>query len=185
MVFRQTKSKITKMKKQTLFIIFIFFLFIQVYSQNNQNHKYLYRICDDNFNCGYLNEKGDTVILIGKYSICYTDTICSFGIVFKENYGYIGINQKDSILFKIFVFDNGPDPIIEDLFRIIDDNGNIGFANSSGEIVIFPQYKCAYPFFNKKAKVSFKCTQQYDGEYSSWESKNWFFIDKKGQIINE
>jgi hypothetical protein len=45
--------------------------------------------------------------------------------------------------------------------------------------MIAPQYNCAFPFENGMAKVSVNCSTQQDGEYHTWVSNQWFYIDKK------
>ncbi len=134
---------------------------------------------------GYINNKGDTIIPLGKYYTCYTDTIRKLGIVMTHDQKLIGIDQNDQKLFEIFWYDSGPDYISEGLFRIIK-NDKIGYANKEGEIIINPQYSCAYPFKNGKAKVSFNCIthQGIEGEGNRWESEDWFFIDLKGNKID-
>jgi len=58
---------------------------------------------------GYLNSKGDTIIPIGKYYYCYTDTIRTFGMVIENKTGKIlGIDQNGTELFQGFKYDNGP-----------------------------------------------------------------------------
>lgn len=148
---------------------------------------YLIKIFNDEYDevgveCGYVNRSGDTIIPIGKYIYCYTDTFRNYAIVLKKNVGCIAIDRNEKELYKIFWYENGPDFIIEGLFRIII-NGKIGYANEAGEIVIEPQYDCAFPFENGKAKVSNNCRTIDHGEHKMWESENWFFIDKTGKII--
>ena len=87
---------------------------------------------------GYMNLQGDTVIAAGKYVMCFTDTIKTFGIVTDKELGIIGINQAGEILFNVFNYDNGPDYISEGLFRIVED-GKIGYANQTGNIMIKPE----------------------------------------------
>ena len=48
-------------------------------------------------------------------------------------------------LFYVFKYDNGPDYIQEGLFRIMNEDGLVGFADSLGNVVIKPQFKFAYP----------------------------------------
>ncbi|NQU88777.1 MAG: WG repeat-containing protein [Mariniphaga sp.] len=112
-----------------------------------------------------------------------TDTITNFGVVFKSGTGFIGIDKKDNFLFKVFKYDNGPDYISDELFRIIK-NGKIGYADSHGKIIIKPRFECAYPFSNGIAKVSLNCNETKDGEHIIWESNNWFYIDKTGKRSN-
>ena len=151
--------------------------------QNNDETNGDYIVChwtseEDSF---FLNQTGDTIIPIGKYQHSFTDTIFSFGIV-STGYKIHAINTFDSILFDVFIFDNGPDYINDGLFRIIRD-GKIGYANERGEIVIQPQYQCAYPFENGKAQVAVNCTETIEFEMKKWESTEWITIDKKGNVI--
>jgi len=131
---------------------------------------------------GYINQNGDTVIQLGKYYYCYSDTIRDFGIVMTNNRRLIGIDRNERELYEIFWFDNGPDYISEGLFRIII-NQKIGYANNKGEIIIKPKYICAFPFQNGWAKVSLHCKFVVEGDYTKWESNNWFYIDKHGKCI--
>jgi hypothetical protein len=135
---------------------------------------------------GYRNSQGDTVIPLGKYYYCFTDTLRDFAIVWEKKGAaagsLIGIDRQEKKLFDVFWFDNGPDYISEGLFRI-QKNGKIGYANEKGEIIIEPQYACAFPFEQGKAKVAFTCKTIPDGEHQSWESENWLYIDTKGKEI--
>jgi hypothetical protein len=94
----------------------------------------------------------------------------------------VAIDRNEKILFEIFPFDNGPDPISDGLYRIVT-NKKIGFADQNGNIIIIPRYGCAYPFEKGRAKVSDKCKTVKDGEHSIWISDNWYYIDKKGNKL--
>jgi hypothetical protein len=86
--------------------------------------------------------------------------------------------------YKIFVYDNGPDYTSDGLYRIVGANEKIGYMDSlTSKVVIEPQFDCAFPFENGKAKVSNKCETKKDGEHSTWESKDWYFIDKSGKKL--
>jgi hypothetical protein len=115
-----------------------------------------------------------------KYPICFTDTFSTLAFVLKEGVGYVGIDRQENVLFKIFAFDNPPDPPSEGLFRITR-NDKIGFADMAGNIVIEPRYTCAFPFTNGRAKVREVCSTVAEGAYKRWVSDTWFYIDKKGQ----
>ena len=130
---------------------------------------------------GYVNQKGDTVIPIGKYQYCFLDTATTYAIVGDKS-GIYAIDQKESRLYEVYWFDNGPDDVKDGLFRI-ERNGKIGYANTKGEIVIEPQFDCANPFENGKAKVTFNCELQKVGEHTAMKSDNWFYIDKTGKKI--
>jgi hypothetical protein len=136
--------------------------------------------------CGYVNFKGDTIIPIGTFNMCFTDTFRTYAyVVDKDIYGekMVAINRNREVIFEAYLFDNGPDFLSEGLFRITR-NGKIGFANEQGEVVIEPIYECAYSFENGKAKVAKDCeTITENLDHSSWESSNWFYIDHKGNPI--
>lgn len=134
---------------------------------------------------GYKNQKGDTIIPSGKYAICFTDTFKTYAIVLKSYSGFVAIDRQENILYQVFPFDNGPDLISDGLFRIIE-NSKIGFANAlTGKVIIKPQFDCAWPFKNGVAKVSMDCAKVPDGEYSTWVSDKWYYIDKSGKKVNK
>jgi hypothetical protein len=132
--------------------------------------------------CGYINAKGDTVIAIGKYAYCYTDTFRTMAIVLKKSGEWVAIDKNEQELFEVFGYDNGPDYPSDGVFRIIR-HGLIGYANTDGQIIIEPQFKCAFPFEKGKAKVSFDCQSVPEGEHTSWKSESWIYIDKNGNKI--
>jgi len=131
---------------------------------------------------GYMNLKGDTVIPLGKYFYCFTDTFCRMAIVQKQDGKLLGIDRNEKELFQVFWCDNGPDPFSDGLFRIVD-KGKIGYANMVGQILIEPQYDCAFPFKDGKAKVTYHGIRKPDGEYTRCESEEWFYIDKSGKKV--
>jgi hypothetical protein len=121
--------------------------------------------------------------ILGDYEMAFTDTLFEFGIVWDKE--FMLINKSGKKIYSIFPFDNGPDYESEGLYRIIDNNGKIGYATYlSDKIDIQPKFTCAYPFINGKAKVSVNCNKIQEGEHVSWESNEWIYINKKGEIIN-
>lgn len=137
----------------------------------------------------YLNERGDTIVPYGKYRFCQTDTIRNIGFVYenRQNAWIVCIDNQGKELFYAFKYDNGADYVREGLFRITDDKGLIGFADTLGNIVIKPQFKFAFPFENGKAKVTFsgesKDVPGSNGEKHYWNSSDWYYIDKNGKIL--
>ena len=145
--------------------------------------KYLYRIEDTaTGEYGYVNAKGDTIIAIGKYDMCFTEKFYNFAIVIARGKGLVGIDRNENVLFSVFIVDNGPDYPSNGLFRIIQ-NGKIGYANLKGQIVIAPQFDCAYPFKNGKAQVGKGCQTKADGEHHYWTGGQWYTINKKGNAV--
>jgi hypothetical protein len=93
---------------------------------------------------------------------------------------WVIIDSQKKVLYDVFIYDNGPDYPSEGLIRIIE-NGKIGYADANTyAMVIKPQFDCAFPFDNGKAKVSNKCQTVKEGEYSSWTSEEWTYVDKHG-----
>ena len=132
---------------------------------------------------GYVNISGDTIVAPGKYLYCYTDTLIYFAVVLTKSQECIAIDNHGKKLFQVFWFDNGPDYLSDGLFRILK-NGKIGFADAKGKIVIEPQFACAFPFNEGKAKVSLECKTIQQDEHNLWQSNQWFFINKTGEKIN-
>lgn len=80
----------------------------------------------------YLNERGDTIVPYGKYRFCQTDTIRNIGFVYenRQNAQIVCIDNQGKELFNVFKYDNGADYVREGFFRITDDKGLIGFADT-------------------------------------------------------
>ncbi len=133
---------------------------------------------------GYVNAQGDTVIAMGKYKYCFTDTLKTIAIVMDQDNLFKAIDVNDNILYQVKTYDNGPDYISDGLFRIIID-GKTGYANEAGEIIIQPQYACTSPFEDGKARVALKCELIKEDEHTRMESDEWFFIDTSGNRIEE
>ena len=134
---------------------------------------------------GYKNQKGDTIIQLGKYNFCFTDTFRTYAIVADKKFSFVAIDRQQNVLYKVFPFDNGPDYPSDGLFRIIIDN-KIGYADeATGKIIIKPQFDCAFPFENGIAKVGLNCkTYADDVEHHTWTTDNWIYINKKGIKVN-
>jgi len=95
---------------------------------------------------------------------------------------WVIMDSKKTTLYQVFVYDNGPDYPSEGLIRVVK-NGKIGYADAKTyAIVIEPQFDCAYPFENSKAKVSNQCQTVKEGEYSVWKSDAWQYVDKEGKF---
>lgn len=157
-----------------------FFLF----AQNTHSQKPLTLITDTaTYAYGYTNSTGDTVIPLGKYSMCFTEKFNQYAIVSIPTIGLVAIDRNEKILYQVFNYDNGPDPTSNGLFRIIQ-NSKIGYANAkTGAIVIQPTYTCAWEFQKGKAKVATNCSIKQEDEHSLWISEEWFYINKKGKRI--
>jgi predicted alpha/beta superfamily hydrolase len=95
---------------------------------------------------------------------------------------WVIMDSKKMILYEVFIYDNGPDYASEGLIRVVK-NGKIGYADAKTyAIVIAPQFDCAFPFENGKAKVSTKCKTVKEDEHSIWISDGWQYVDKNGKF---
>jgi hypothetical protein len=132
----------------------------------------------------YHNLRGDVVIPPGKYALCLTDTFKNYAVVLKDQQ-FVVIDRQEKVAYEVFNFDNGPDYPSDGLFRIVQQ-GKIGYADAATyQVVIAPQFDCAYAFDNGTARVSHHCKTEKDGEHSTWISEKWERIDKKGQKISQ
>lgn len=146
----------------------------------------LFSAYNDAEEIGYRNQHGDTIVPFGRYRYGFADTITTYGVVTTTSSSsdspLVAIDTRGRVLYEVYFFDNGPDYVAEGLFRI-RRNGLIGYADTSGRIVIPPQFACADPFDAGRARVAFDCQpvrDDPDEEHSIVESDSWFFIDKSG-----
>lgn len=90
--------------------------------------------------------------------------------------------------YKPYQYDNGDDYLSDGLYRIVNNQGLVGYANAQHEVVIKPQFAFGFPFEQGKAKVthtgSLKEVPNSNGEYKYWHSEQWFYIDKEGKVVN-
>lgn len=139
---------------------------------------------DENGQPSFIDENKEVVIPFGKYEVSFSDLITGIGFVADSTGKILCIDINGKELFEVYNFENGPDYIEEGTFRIVKDD-KIGYANEAGEIIIEPQYTCAFPFQDGKAKVALKCTETLEFEMTKWESDEWFFINQAGEIVTE
>ena len=131
---------------------------------------------------GYYNQKNEKVL--GDYPMVFTDTLIDFAIIYDSEFIMIGKNGK--AVHTIYPFENGPDYESEGTMRIVKD-GLIGYINSrTAEVIVKPQYECAFPFEDGLAKVSLNCQKikHENDEHTEVQSQEWFYIDRTGQRVN-
>ena len=151
----------------------------RLYAVANQPNNYLSPVC-------YINERGDTIIPYGQYSYCVSDSIAPVGFVLEPKAkGITCINTEGKVMCRAYVVDNlTPDYLFEGHFRIVNEEGLMGFADSLGHVVVTPQYKFALPFQGGKAKVTYTGHKSDpNDEHWEWVSNDWFYIDYKGQKL--
>ncbi len=137
---------------------------------------------------GYVDQHQNVKIPVGKYSMCFTDTFKTYAIVLKPGEGFIGINKKEETLFRVFPYDNGPDYIKDGMFRIVEDS-KMGFADSTGTVIIKPQYDFVFSFdqgfalVNKGGKKVTVNPEDVKCQHWFWKGGKWGVIDKEGHLV--
>lgn len=169
-----------------LYLTFLFSL-ISTVSFGQEEREMMYRITDseDWEVCGYVNKNGDTLVPFGECAMCFSDSL-NYAIIIRNDDsfrepGFLAIDSRGNEVFRVFVYDNGPDYIEDGTFRIVK-NGKIGYATEAGDVIIQPQYTGAWPFENGRALVSPNAGKDSDGEHSWWVGGDWFYIDKNGNL---
>lgn len=114
-----------------------------------------------------------------------SDTVRTIEFVLRKGNKpeYVAINYHGKEVFKPFIYDNRPDRASEGLFRIVNDEGRIGYADKWGNILIQPQYKFAFPFYKNKAVVTYSGKKIREGEDSFWETPEWEVINRQGIVL--
>lgn len=125
-----------------------------------------------------------------QYWDCPTDTFRTIAFVGIEKEGWVCINKKLNKLFHPYIWDNGIDYWQSGLIRI-KENNKIGFADTTGKIVIPPIYDFATPFdkdfsaFLSGGKYSCLEKEVPDSmcEHMGWVGGLWGIINKHNDTI--
>jgi hypothetical protein len=133
--------------------------------------------------CAYVAACGDTVIPFGRCPLCATERFGQLDLVVKPGVGWVGINRQEQVLFKPFIFDNGPDYPAEGVRRIVGATGLLGYADTTGRVVLAPRYEAAFPFGSGRARVGRQSCLYTDGEHTWWHCAEWSYIDHPGQPV--
>lgn len=94
--------------------------------------------------------------------------------------------QKQAPSVSPFIFENGPDYLSEGMYRIVDEQGRMGFANARHQVVITPQFSFSFPFEHGQAKATLKGKARCDSvgcEHWYWDSDEWFCIDVQARKV--
>ncbi|GBF43722.1 hypothetical protein LPTSP2_30250 [Leptospira ellinghausenii] len=129
---------------------------------------------------GFKDKKGK-VIIKPQYEQAMEFSKSSVAFVVSKN-KWICIDTKNNFLLESFLYDNGPDYIVESLARYVEE-GKMGFHNERCQKVIEAQYDFAYPFENGYAIVCNGCELQPEGEHKRIVGGKYGIINKKGKIV--
>jgi len=112
---------------------------------------------------GFKDLKGNTTVS-PRFLECFTDTFWKTAFVVVEHEGTICIDKNLNRLYVPYMWDNGIDFYQSGLIRI-QDNKRIGFADTTGKIIISPTYDFVTPFEGNYAVFL------SDGKYVCWNEK--------------
>lgn len=183
------------MKKYFLFILMLFFSCV------SGQEKFKIKVEEtSNWRSNYyiVNEKGETIKKLdsAKFSFLFSGRnyqhFAIFGIEGESGWCAIDINEK--ILFKVYNTSFGepsPDGLVENKIRIVDENDKIGFADSTGKIIIKPQFEIATTFHKGKAIIGENCekipwnkhAKEQDCHHYSIVCKKHGYINEKGEVV--
>jgi hypothetical protein len=132
---------------------------------------------------GFKDAKG-TVVLPARYTYTYSDTFShKAAIVIDSAEGPMVIDRTGKKILSPFIYDNGPDYIVEGVYRVVDANKKIGFADMDGNIVIPIKYDFVSEFKDSLACFGTGYTVKQEGEVNLMQGGKWGFIDHKGDTI--
>mgnify|MGYP003116964920 CR=1 FL=1 len=142
-----------------------------------------------------LNQDRDTVKKLNpdNYIVTLQPKFNEFAIFsIKGKKGWSAIDLQENYLFQVYnrlPNESFPDYLIEDRIRIVGENGLIGFADSSGKIIIEPKFESVSEFNNGFAIFESDCEKVHnnqEGEHSAYtlECEKVGYIDKDGKILS-
>lgn len=123
---------------------------------------------------GYRDLDG-TVVMAPRFEMAYDFKNGKIAFVFHQG-NWACIDRDGKILHQVMAFDNGPDPFVGGLSRMVDA-GKIGFFNAEGLVVISPEFDFAFPFAEGLAVACVGCDQVPQGEHAIVEGGKWGYID--------
>lgn len=164
-------------------LLFVLLISLQCGTSRLNDEKWILSFDDTTREYIYQNEAGEVKLRLpeDQYANCFTDTFVYYAIVYHTDYGLVGIDKNEKVLFNLFNYDNGYYEK-EGFLRIVED-GKMGFANQKGQIVIAPKFDAAYSFSDSLAAVCQGCTEEKMDEYTMWVGGKWGFIDTEGKMV--
>lgn len=148
---------------------------------------------EDNYLYAIINQNGDTLKKLDpeKYIVTLQPKFDMFLIIsMKGRDGWSAIDINENYLFQVYNrLPNEPfsEQLREDRIRIVGETGLIGFADSSGGVVIEPKFKKVTNFDNGFAIFESDCKKVHndqEGEHSGFilSCEKVGYIDKYGNV---
>ena len=146
---------------------------------HRESNSRLIAVADENWKWGYVSRDTGEMVIPPKYDSDY------MGSSFYDGYAVVTVCDDDYNIVQTLLLDETGkeyplpeginaaycDSVISDgLFEVVDENGLYGYCNTSGEVVIEPQFAYTFEFADGYAKVEFT-----DGTYG--------VIDQTGNVV--
>lgn len=137
---------------------------------------------EDSNGHGFKDMKGN-IIIPAIYGHCYTDTFSKgLAFLFDSTGSLVAIDRTGKKVLTPYFYDNGPDYIVEGLFRYVE-NKKIGFADEDGKIIIPAKYEFVSEFRDGRACFGSGYTVEGKGEMEFMKGGKWGFINTKGDTV--
>lgn len=100
------------------------------------------------------------------------------------SWGWVCLDGRGHEFLRPYVFDNGPDPYVDDRARFVE-GGKIGFYDRRGVKVIAARFEYATQFAEERAAYCEGCKQACapEGSPCSVEGGRWGVIDPEGRAL--
>jgi hypothetical protein len=134
---------------------------------------------------GFQTTEG-AVVLKPQYEQVFQDTLRRMALVVKAG-KIVGINRKGAVLLHPFIYDNGPDYVVEGVFRMVE-NEKMGFATLDGSVIIPAIFDFVTPFEQGLAAYILGGAKVYDKNNEHWEwggGHEKGYVNQLGQLFSE
>lgn len=92
------------------------------------------------------------------------------------------IDSTGRVIAEAFPYDNGPDYFVEGRARIVR-NGQVGFIDRQGAVVVAPRWDFASPFCEGRAVVCRGCGTRWQRGQKTFGGGRWGYIDGQGKLV--
>jgi hypothetical protein len=99
-----------------------------------------------------------------------------------DSSGWQYIDTTGATVIRPFIVDNAPDPFRDGLARFEID-GQFGFFDSTGTILIPARYDYVNPFSDGRAAFCAGCAPRKDGEHTTYTGGQWGYLVASGAVV--
>lgn len=175
------RTFVTNLPMKTLLLLVCLLYTCCAYGQETTDYWLSYTDTSSGESLSGYKKKDGTIAIAARYLWVDTDTFYHMAIVFDK--GWVGIDREGKVMLNPFIYDNGPDYLVEGLFRF-EENGNMGFSDRNGNKVIAARYSFITPFEKGLSEYTLGGYKKYDqgGEHWTWAGGyEQGYVNKAGQ----